>query len=54
MYWHTFGGLTTRWSGHGLSGPRVRIVELRIGYENARSQYRSRFTPSDCIWEQVL
>ena len=30
--------LTTRWSGYGLSGSRFSVVEVKTGYENARSQ----------------
>ena len=29
-------------SGPGLDVPRIRVIELKTGYENARSQYLSR------------
>ena len=31
-------------SGPGLDVPRIRVIELKTGYENARSQYLSSFS----------
>ena len=30
-------------SGPGLDVPRIRVIELKTGYENARSQYLSSY-----------